>query len=431
MKTCHVPALLILTLFANGGAFDVPRQRAAEQLSILPRRLRPMLIPAMLLCVFCFAELIPSASHAGESNPAVGPSSVIVHSKFGGQIFGFDIDPNGKDGILSESLSLPDGNYLAAVETFDQTTGEIIKVISMTKSQDDFVTLGVFNSVGLIESEHVVGFLDVRRKFHSIAPLDANEFTGVWTPPIDQEHLVTKVSGVLTRVGRARARVASGSAVYVMDNSGSFTPLVFTSDVRSNTFGPVIGITDENFTSGGDPGFAYDNRTNQAVLGHSFLGNPFVPGFIATVDLTTGVFSRFRGVGIGDVNGLAVDPATGTACTTTEIDFSVQFYDLATQTGFSQPLPGALNQFFSGADVEFDPVNKLFLVAQPNSSTASSGSSIHVYDVDGNLVESLNGFNFSNAGNVIFAHIALNPSRRSGFVDGPDPGVTQIQSFTY
>jgi hypothetical protein len=76
-------------------------------------------------------------------------------------------------------------------------------------------------------------------------------------------------------------------------------------------------------------------------------------------------------------------------------------------------------------------VNKLFLVAQPNSSTAPSGSSIHVYDVDGNLVESLNGFSFSNAGNVIFAHIALNPSRRSGFVDGPDPGVTEIQSFTY
>jgi hypothetical protein len=28
-------------------------------------------------------------------------------------------------------------------------------------------------------------------------------------------------------------------------------------------------------------------------------------------------------------------------------------------------------------------------------------------------------------------HIALNPSKRSGFVDGPDQGVTEIQSFTY
>jgi hypothetical protein len=386
-------------------------------------------MPAMLLYAFCFAELIPSASHAGESNRAAGPGGVIVHSQFGGQIFGFDIDPNGNKGILSESLGLPNGNYLAAVETFNQTTGEIINVISMTETQDDFVTLGVFNSVGLIEHEIVVGFLDVVRKFRIIHPLGVIQFTSSWTPPIDQDHIVTRVSGALTRVSGALG--ASNSAVYVMDNSGSFTPLVFTSNIGSNTFGPVIGITDENFTSGGDPGFAYDSKTNRAVLGHSFLGNPFVPGFMATVDLTTGAFSRFRGVGIGDVNGLAVDPSTGTACTTTEIDFSVQFYDLATQTGFSQPLPGAINQFYSGADVEFDPVNKLFLVAQEHSSTAQSGSSIHVYDVAGNLVESLNGFNFSNAGNVIFARIALNPSRRIGFVDGPDPGVTEIQSFTY
>jgi len=387
-----------------------------------------MLTTAALLYV-CFAGLIASASRAAQSKPAVGPGSVIVHSQFGGQIFGFDIDPNGKEGVLSESQSLPGGNYLTAVETFDQTTGQIIRVISMSETQDDFVTLGVFNSVGLIEHEIVVGFLDVVRKFHVIHPLDANQFTGSWTPPINQQHIVGKVSGAPPNLNGARR--ASDSAVFVMDNSGGFTPLVFTTNVGANTFGPVFGITDQDFTSGGDPGFAYDNQTNRAVLGHSKLGNPFVPGFIATVDLTTGAFTKFRGVGIGDVNGLAVDPSSGTACTTTEIDFSVQFYNLATQTGFSQPLPGAQNQFFSGADVEFDPVNKLFLVAQEHSSTASSGSSIHVYDVHGNLVESLNGFNFSNAGNVIPARIVLNPSRRSGFVDGPDPGVTEIQSFTY
>jgi hypothetical protein len=386
-----------------------------------------MLTAAVLLCV-CFAGLTPGVSQAGESNRDVGSGSVIVHSEFGGQIFGFDIDPNGNEGILSESMSLPGGNYLAAVETFDQTSGKIIKVISMTETQDDFVTLGVFNSVGLIEYEHVVSFLNVVRKFGVIYPLAANGFTRSWTPPIDQHHLVAKVSGARTAVS---AVGPSNSAVYVADNSGSFTPLVFTTNVASNTFGPVIGITDQDFISGGDPGFAYDYRANRAVLGHAMLGNPFVPGFIATVNLTTGAFSKFRGVGLGDVNGLAVDPSSGTVCTTTEIDFSVEFYNLATRTGFAQPLPGAQNQFFSGADVEFDPVHGLFLVAQPHSSTAQSGSSIHVYDKSGNLIESLNGFNFSNAGNVIPAHIALKPSQRSGFVDGPDPGVTEIQSFTY
>ena len=152
---------------------------------------------------------------------------------------------------------------------------------------------------------------------------------------------------------------------------------------------------------------------------------------MATVDLTSGTFTKFTGVGVGDVNGLAVDPVTNTACTTTEIDFSVEFYDLTNQTGFAQPLPNATQQFNSGADVQFDPVNRLFLVAQEHSTTAASGSSIHVYDVAGNLIESIDGLNFSNAFNVIPAHIALHPSKRIGFVDGPDEGVTQLQSFTY
>jgi hypothetical protein len=229
----------------------------------------------------------------------------------------------------------------------------------------------------------------------------------------------------------SRSQGISTNAVWAIDVSGNFRPTVFSSNVAANTFGPVIGVTDPDFNSGGDPGFAYDSVTNQAVLGHATLGNPFVPGKIATVDLTTGTFTKFTGVGLGDVNGLAVDSTSGTVCTTTEIDFSVEFYNLATQSGFAQPLPGATQQFFSGADVEFDPVNKLFLVAQPNSSTASSGSSIHAYDVTGNLVESINGLNFSNAFNVIPAHIALNPGRRTGFVDGPDIAAGQIQSFAY
>jgi len=39
--------------------------------------------------------------------------------------------------------------------------------------------------------------------------------------------------------------------------------------------------------------------------------------------------------------------------------------------------------------------------------------------------------NFSNAFNVVPAHISLNPNNRTGFVDGPDEGVTQLQGFNY
>jgi hypothetical protein len=291
----------------------------------------------------------------------------------------------------------------------------------MAEAKVDYVTFGVFNSVGLIEREREISFLHVRRSFRVIDPLDANKLNGAWSPPLER-HIITKVKGMLG---------SPDAAAYAMDVSGGFIPIVFRSNVGANTFGPICQITDEDFTSGADPGFAYDSKMNRVVLGHAMLGNPFVPGFIATVDLASGAFSKFRSVGLGDVNGLAVDPETGTVCTTTEIDFSVQFYNLATQSGFSRPLPGATNQFFSGADVEWDPINRLFLVAQPNSSTAASGSSIHVYDRAGNVVESLNGFSFSNAGNVIPAHIALKPSNRTGFVDGPDSRVRELQSFIY
>jgi hypothetical protein len=33
----------------------------------------------------------------------VGPGKVIVHSRFGDRIFGFDIDQNGTEGVLTEA----------------------------------------------------------------------------------------------------------------------------------------------------------------------------------------------------------------------------------------------------------------------------------------------------------------------------------------
>jgi hypothetical protein len=60
-----------------------------------------------LLFLFCLGVLTIIPARAGGSKPAVGLGSVIVHSKFGGQIFLFDIDSNENEGILTESISLP------------------------------------------------------------------------------------------------------------------------------------------------------------------------------------------------------------------------------------------------------------------------------------------------------------------------------------
>jgi hypothetical protein len=354
-------------------------------------------------------------------NQIPGAGKVLVHSKFGGQIFGFDIDQNGTEGVLSEA----GGSVNAAVETFDQKTGKILKVVIKTETQDDFVTMGVVGtSVGLVEREHVEGGFVVKRIFKTLDPLDANKFTGLWTPPIGSQHIIMPT-------GVSRSQGVPNVGVFAYDNSDNFTPYVFSSNVAANTFGPVIKIKDaNNFGSGVPPAMAYDSKTNQAVLGGG-TGCFDCRPVIGVVDLTNGKFKEFAGIGFGFVNGVAIDAADGIAVTDTEDDATVEFYDIKRETGFTVVLPNSGGQQqFSGADVEFDPMHKLFLIAQPDSSS-SNGSTIYVYDTKGNLKETLNGFSFSNTFNVIPMHIALNPSQRSGFVDGPDQGVTEIQSFTY
>lgn len=357
-----------------------------------------------------------------------GPGTTIVHSQFGGQIFGFDIDQNGSEGVLSEAQDIGGGKVLAAVETFDQATGAILKVVKKLETKDDFLTIGVVGTgVGLVEREHVKGLFVAKRIYEELNPMGANKFTGKWTPPLANDDIILGVS---------RNQASTTTAVLAFENGGSDSTFVFGANIGANTSGPIVTLTDPVFFFSDAPVVAYDTKTNQAVVVASTgaVGGP--PPVIALVDLGTGKVIEFKGLPgqppfhEGFVNGLAVDSEDGIACTTTEVDFSVEFYNLKKKTGFAVTLPGATSQLQSGSDVEYDPVNKLFFVAQSVSSTGP-GSSIQVYDTKGRLVESLDGFNFSNSFNVVFTHIALNPSKRSGYVDGPDSGVTEIQSFTY
>jgi hypothetical protein len=376
-----------------------------------------------------FAVGSPSIGAAQEAKESVGPGKILVHSKFGGQIFGFDIDQNGTEGVLSEAQDISGGKVLAAVETFNQKTGKILKVISEIQDKDDYLTLGIVGtSVGLVEREHVTGLYVTKRIYEELNPLSSNKFTGTWTPPLAADQIITGIS--------RNQGVPTTAILYFNNNAVDFDTFVFTTNVAENTFQPAVDLTDPTFQFANAPVVAYDSVTNEAVVAssNSAVGGP--PPEFALVNLTTGVVNEFTGIPgpppfrQGSINGMALDSEDGIACTTTEVDFRVEFYNLQTQSGFAEVLPGATGQIQSGSDVEYDPVNKLFFVAQSVSSTGT-GSSIQVYDINGNLVESLNGFNFSNAFNVIGTHMALNPRTRSGYVDGPDSGVTELQSFTY
>jgi hypothetical protein len=411
-RSLHVPAEGVATVATN----LEPRRN-----SPLGRRVLPFFLFLLLLGMNAVGQ-----TSSFDPNPSAGPGTIIVQSKFGGQIFGFDIDQNGTEGVLTEAKDLSNGKVQAAIETFDQTTGKILNVVQETRDQDDFVTMGVVGaSVGLIDHEHEVSFLHLNRIYETINPLSSNKVTGHWKPPVGTTHIIPYT-------GVSRSQGVPDVAVFATDESGNFISWVFESNVAANTFGPIVKLTDSLNFGSVPPPMAFDSSTNQAILGGGdgcFGCKPV----IGLADLINATFSEFTGSGFGFVNGIAVDSADGIFCTDTEDDATVEFYNLSTQKAFAEVIfPGSGGQqFYSGADIEFDPVNKLFLVAQPNSSSSSSGSSIYVYDTQGNLQETLSGFSFSNTFNVIPMHIAIKPSTRSGFVDGPDSGVTEIQSFTY
>ncbi len=367
------------------------------------------LVPFALLVLVCV--FVPAGT-AQTAKPAPG---TFVKTALGGFILGYDIDQNGTEGLLSESLTLSDGNFNVATETFDQTTGKILKIVSQqTETKNDFVTFGIFGtSVGLVEQEKSRGIFVDKRLYATMNPVSGNKFTGKWTPPLTKNQLI---------IGVAPSQNATNTALLVSQN---FNSIVMSSNVTANTFGPPFTLTDTTFGFNDSPVIAIDTQTNQAVVAAS-TGGILTHPQMAIVDLTTGNVIQFTEVGFGFVNGIAVDSEDGIAVTSTEIDFSLEFYDLATQSGFIVPLHNATNQSQSGGAVAFDPVNKLFLVGQEFSSTAASGSSIQVFDTKGNFVKAINGLSLPASP----AYMALNPAQRFGYVI-VTPALTQLQAFAY
>jgi hypothetical protein len=254
-------------------------------------------------------------------------------------------------------------------------------------------------------------------------PVTAGHFTGKWVPPIADFDVIQNAENQST----------STSVVYGIDLKHDDRPDLIATDLAQGT-STVFPLNPETFGIG-HAQVAQDTATNQAVLASSngAVGGP--PPLISQLDLATGDITQFSGLnggpfGAGFVNGLAVDSSTGIACTTTELNAQVEFYKLKKKTGIAVQLPGTGpgDQLNSGAAVTVDPVNHLFLVADPVFAP-TGGSAIVVYDEQGNLIEAITGFTFSNRFAVVPVRVAVNPGLRMGFVDGP--GIDQLQQFFY
>lgn len=383
--------------------------RASLRLAIAAAATFLLLLPARA------AQDDPSAPQPRPAGP-IG-HGFIVQDLFGGFILGYGVDQFGTEGMLSEYVEQSNGTLLIATETFDQVTGRVLRVVErVIGTQDNFVTLGVVGThIGLREWEHVQGSFVHNVTFNTMNPISGNRMNGTWLPPINHNtQFLNDVEG---------AQGNPNVAVMVASKTCCGRSL-FGSNLAANRFGPMITLEDPLFTGGVPPMLAYDSATNQAVLAQA-QGAPFSTPEIGLANLTTQNVTEFTGLGEGFVNGLAVDSSTGIACTTTETDNAAEFYNLATHSGFEVPLP--VIGRYSGGLVAVDPVNHLFLISHP---VPGSPGQIHVYDENGNLIESLRDFSMGPAGVVI----ALNPSTRTGFVQSSatngNPGAA-LQSFTY
>jgi len=364
-----------------------------------------------------------TAVHDGSS---LGP---VLTASDGGQIFGFDIDSNGNDGVLAAA-----GSQIS-VQTFDETTGKITKTLGAITGKkvgkgDDYVADGIFaGDVGLVDFQKagIPGQTPTKDMYHFLNPVTKNHLNGRWVPPL-------KLFNVLEW---APNQSTDTSVVFGYQREGSDPLDLIVSDVGKNTFGKVIGLNETDFALGTQPQLAEDTVNNLAVMATSpsfgAAGGP--PPVIWTVSLKSGKMTHFSGVncpgsvGCGYANGIGYDSSTGIACTTTELDAGVESYNVAKATGTRVQLPNNAGQLEAGDFVANDAVNGLFLIAQPVSSTSPSGSSIQIYNESGTLEESINGFSFSDASTVIPVRISINPTSRSGWVNGPQ--ADQLQEFSY
>ncbi|HKU81105.1 MAG TPA: hypothetical protein VJP76_02960 [Candidatus Tumulicola sp.] len=365
---------------------------------------------------------------AGVARNAPGLGKILT-TKDRGQIYGFDVNQRGTDGILASAAdtSKP-GVFTVSVETFDQRTGRITSSFARsTGSRNSYAVDGIVAGDVALVTHYIVpkGSIYATRKYETLDPVTGHKFTGKWTPPVadvDVREL-------------AENQTTNTSVAFAIELKRQDDPVMFVSNVRANTFAKKIVLDPQLFSLADGPQLGHYVAANEAAFALSpdagaVGGSPPVN---VLFDLKTGKSRQFNGYNngyyhAGSVNGMAVDPNTGIAATDTELNAQVEFYDLNSMEGIAAvqlPCTGPTSQTNSGAGIAVDPVNKLFLVTEPSYCNGSQGSALIVYDESGNFVEAITGFKFA----IGEPAVAVNPSLRMGWAFGP--AFNQLQQFFY
>jgi len=369
----------------------------------------------------------PAPAYAGH---AVGLGNVLSTAD-GGQIFGFDIDQAGSDGVLASAQTIDEqGDVKVSMETFDQDSGAITKTFAKyTGQRNDYGVDGIYAGDVALVTHYVTpkGTIYAKRLFEVMNPVTGNAFTGAWTPPIAD-----------IGIQQAAENQATSTAVlFAIELKHEDNPVLLASDIARNTFAKVIKLDPNLFGVADAPQLGQFTAANEAVLALTPDAGAVhgEPPLNVLVNLKSGKINQFNGYNLGPfhaggVNGLAVDPNTGVAATTTELNAQVEFYDMVNQKGIAAvqlPCTGDTDELNNGSGIAVDPINKLFLVTETYYCGTTQNGAIMVYDETGALIETITGFHFV----IGEPPPALNPGKRMGWAFGGPGGVSQLQQFFY
>jgi hypothetical protein len=368
---------------------------------------------------------VPAPPIGGQASAAferrlVGPGPILT-SKFFGQIFGWGIDENGTDGVLTEVVPGSGNSFTSIVEAFDQPTAQIKKVVrkqySGPSGNRELVVEGILaNDVGLVDDERLYPNFVRRDVYYVMAPVLGYEITGTWTRPPGHNFLIYDIADQQSDpVAVMAATILDGN----IKNPPTFEVVV--TDVATNK---ILHILHAPSRDGVNYPYlvAEDTTTHHAYVPAANYRSETV--FI-DFDVRTGrVSNKFVAPPFsGPAEGIAIDSATHMMCTTTSTSYRVQMYNLKTEKQtFVGQIPNSGGEGQAGSSIAADPINHVFLVEQPNSLLG--GSEIYVYDEKGKVLEGLTGFAFGPS-----SRIQVVATSRSGYVAGPLPN--QLQAFTY
>jgi hypothetical protein len=391
---------------------------------MLRRYLRGALAMAPLLVLAVAPTAAPASVHprahvtpAARAHHRVGLGKMLA-TQDGGQIFGFDINQNGNDGVLASAQDFGSNGFKDSMETFDQDSGTITKVFAKyTGSKKQFALDGIFTGdVALVTHYEQIGkSIYYRRAYDLMNPVTGNKFTGSWTDPVRN----------LDLWGAAENQNTQNAALFgyvpAKDPSQLPKPVLIVSNIAAST-SKVFGLDTDLFGGADD-----------VYVGEWFANNKAVLALSPDAGRPQGKQQQFNGLnngtyGSGAVTGMAVDGTTGFAATATQLNAQVEIYNLANGSGIAEQLPCTTDtdEESAGSNIAVDPVNHLFLVTEYLYCNGSQGSAIIVYDENGNQIEVIPGFTFG----IGEPAPAINPGKRMGWALS-GAGLSHLQQFFY